>query len=101
MKATSAKTGFSLLPKDYARLCQILTPRPFHDHSEFENVTEITDLMAGHKLTPDQEDYFDLLCRLIEVYETTVNKAKNVKACAKKGKPVSTRWWKLRKKTEL
>jgi len=25
--------------------------------------------MAGHKLTPDQEDYFDLLCRLIEDYE--------------------------------
>lgn len=22
-----------------------------------------------HKLTPDQEDYFDLLCRLIENYE--------------------------------
>ncbi|MFM2294046.1 MAG: hypothetical protein RLZZ350_459 [Verrucomicrobiota bacterium] len=25
--------------------------------------------MAGHKLTADQEDYFDLLCRLIEDYE--------------------------------
>ena len=25
--------------------------------------------MAGHKLTLDQEDYFDLLCRLIEDYE--------------------------------
>jgi len=25
--------------------------------------------MAGHNLTPDQEDYFDLLCRLIEDYE--------------------------------
>ena len=69
MKTTYAKTGFGLLPKDYGRLCQILTPRPIHDHAEFENVTEITDLMAGHKLTPDQEDYFDLLCRLIEEYE--------------------------------
>jgi antitoxin component HigA of HigAB toxin-antitoxin module len=36
---------------------------------EFENVTEITDAMAGHELTPDQEDYFDLLCRLIEDYD--------------------------------
>jgi antitoxin component HigA of HigAB toxin-antitoxin module len=36
---------------------------------EFENVAEITGAMAGHKLTPDQEDYFDLLCRLIEDYE--------------------------------
>ena len=32
-------------------------------------MTEITDAMAGHKLTADQEDYFDLLCRLIEDYE--------------------------------
>jgi antitoxin component HigA of HigAB toxin-antitoxin module len=36
---------------------------------ELENVTEITDAMAGHKLTPDQDDYFDLLCHLIEDYE--------------------------------
>ena len=36
---------------------------------DFDNVTEITDAMAGHKLTPDQEDYFDLLCRLVEDYE--------------------------------
>jgi len=25
--------------------------------------------LAGHQFTPDQEDYFDLLCRLIEDYE--------------------------------
>jgi HTH-type transcriptional regulator / antitoxin HigA len=69
MKTTSAKVGFGRLPKDYAGLCQILTPRPIHDKVEFQNVTDITDAMAGHKLTPDQEDYFDLLCRLIEDYE--------------------------------
>jgi len=69
MKTTCAKTGFGRLPKDYARLCQVLTPRPIHDKVEFDNVTEVTDLLAGHKLTPDQEDYFDLLCRLIEDYE--------------------------------
>lgn len=57
------------MPKEYAALCQILTPRPIHDKVEFQNVTEITDAMAGHPLTPDQEDYFDLLCRLIEDYE--------------------------------
>jgi len=57
------------LPKDYAGLCRLLTPRPIHDKVDFENVTEITDAMAGHKLTADQEDYFDLLCRLIEDYE--------------------------------
>ena len=69
MKTTRAKIQFARLPKDYAGLCRTLTPRPLHDKVDFENVTEITDAMAGHKLTPDQEDYFDLLCRLIEDYE--------------------------------
>ena len=36
---------------------------------DFENVAEIAEAMAGHGLTLDQEDYFDLLCRLIEDYE--------------------------------
>ena len=69
MKTTPAKTEFDRLPKDYAGLCRLLAPRPLHDQVELENVTEITDAMAGHKLTPDQEDYFDLLCRLIEDYD--------------------------------
>jgi HTH-type transcriptional regulator / antitoxin HigA len=69
MKTTRSKVEFARLPKDYASLCRMLTPRPIHDKVDFENVTEITDAMAGHKLTPDQEDYFDLLCRLIEDYE--------------------------------
>jgi antitoxin component HigA of HigAB toxin-antitoxin module len=69
MKTTQTKIEFAGLPKDYAGLCRLLTPRPIHDKVDFENVTEITDAMAGHKLTADQEDYFDLLCRLIEDYE--------------------------------
>jgi len=69
MKTTREKIEFAGLPKDYAGLCRMLTPRPIHDKAEFENVVEITDAMAGHKLTPDQGDYFDLLCRLIEDYE--------------------------------
>ena len=47
-------------------------PRPIHDKVDFKNVVEITDAMAGHKLTPDQDDYFDLLCRLIEDYEKEI-----------------------------
>ena len=66
---TATQLRFEVMPKDYARLCQILTPRPIHDKVDYENVTEITDAMAGHKLTADQEDYFDLLCQLIESYE--------------------------------
>lgn len=69
MKATRTKIEFAKLPKDYPGLCRILTPRPIHDKVDFENVAEITDAIAGHKLTADQEDYFDLLCRLIEDYE--------------------------------
>jgi HTH-type transcriptional regulator/antitoxin HigA len=69
MKTSRGRIEFARLPKDYAGLCRILVPRPIHDRVEFQNVTEITDAMAGHKLTADQEDYFDLLCRLIEDYE--------------------------------
>jgi len=69
MRTTHKQVEFAQLPKDYASLCRVLTPRLIHDKAEFENVAEITDAMAGHKLTPDQEDYFDLLCRLIEDYE--------------------------------
>jgi HTH-type transcriptional regulator/antitoxin HigA len=69
MKTTRPQIEFARLPKDYSGLCRILTPRPIHDRVDFENVTELTDALAGHKLSPDQEDYFDLLCRLIEDYE--------------------------------
>lgn len=69
MKMTRAKIEFTRLPKDYAGLCRVHMPRPIRDKVEFENVTEITDAMAGHKLTPDQGDFFDLLSRLIEGYE--------------------------------
>jgi HTH-type transcriptional regulator/antitoxin HigA len=69
MKTTPPKIEFARLPKDYLGLCRIVMPRCIHDKMEFRNVTEMTGAMAGHKLTPDQEDYFDLLCRLIEDYE--------------------------------
>lgn len=69
MKTIQPKIEFARLPRNYAGLCRMLTPRPIHDRVEFENVSEITDAMAGHELTPDQEDYFDLLCRLIEDYD--------------------------------
>lgn len=69
MKTTCGPIEFSRLPKDYTGLCRLLIPRPIHDKVDYKNVTEISDTMAGHNLTPDQEDYFDLLCRLIEDYE--------------------------------
>ena len=69
MKTTQANVEFAQLPKDYFGLCRILLPRTIHDKVELQNVTEIAEAMAGHKFTADQEDYFDLLCHLIEDYE--------------------------------
>jgi HTH-type transcriptional regulator / antitoxin HigA len=69
MKTAHTPKAFADLPKDYAGLCRMYLPRPIRDNVDFENVTEITDAMAGHKLNKDQEDYFDLLSRLIEDFE--------------------------------
>ena len=68
MKKTQA-LRFTDLPTDYAGLCRRHLPRPIHDGVEYANTVEITDVLAGHDLTADQEDYFDLLCRLIEEYD--------------------------------
>ena len=54
MKTPQTKTELARLPKDYAGLCRMLMPRPIHDRVELHNVTEITDAMAGHELTPDK-----------------------------------------------
>ena len=40
-----------------------------HDGIEMEAATESIDLMAGHKLTKDQEDYLTTLADLVAVYE--------------------------------
>ena len=72
MKRTAKNTTpakFSDLPKTYATLCAILMPRTIHDEIELENVTEIIDLMAGHKLTKDQTDYVDTLATLAADFE--------------------------------
>jgi len=69
MKKTSRSLRFADVPPDYAGLCRLHLPRPIHDRVDYANTVEITDAMAGHALTPDQEDYFDLLCGLIEDYD--------------------------------
>lgn len=66
---TSVPTRFSEFPKSYAGLCAILIPRTIHDEIELDNVTEIMDRMAGHKLTKDQTDYLDTLATLAADYE--------------------------------
>jgi HTH-type transcriptional regulator / antitoxin HigA len=69
MKKVSRQLRFESLPNDYAGLCRAHLPRPIRDDVDYQNTTEITDAMAGHDLTPDQEDYFDLLCSLIEDFD--------------------------------
>ena len=49
------------LPLDYANLAAIFMPRPLHDEVDYHNALKILDSMAGFKLNPDQEDYFDAL----------------------------------------
>ena len=69
MKGTRKPIQFKRLPRDYAGLCRLLMPRPIRDKVDMNSVAEVADAMAGHALTADQSDYFDLLCRLIEGYE--------------------------------
>jgi HTH-type transcriptional regulator/antitoxin HigA len=73
---TKTKLRFQDLPKDYAGLCRVFLPRPIHDTVDYANVAEVGDAMAlwNEDFTRDQEDYFDLLCSLMEEYD-----AKNVK----------------------
>ena len=63
--------NFGLMPKDYAGLCRVFLPRPIHDKVGYENTVKIADVFAGFedRMTKDQNDYFDLLCDLIEKRE--------------------------------
>jgi HTH-type transcriptional regulator/antitoxin HigA len=68
---TKTKLNFPDMPRDYAGLVGILAPRPIRDKADYDNTVEVTDAMAVHAdhFTADQEDYFDVLCTLIEAYD--------------------------------
>jgi len=70
MKA-KAKLRFEDLPKDYAGLCRVFLPRPIRDAVDYANVAEVADALAlwQDDFAPDQRDYFDLLCSLMEDYD--------------------------------
>ena len=61
MKTSTGTIRFDDLPTSYEDLVRLHMPRPIHDEDELENATELIDLMAGHDLSADQEDYLDLL----------------------------------------
>jgi antitoxin component HigA of HigAB toxin-antitoxin module len=68
---TKSKPAFASMPGDYPALCQVFPPRPIRDDVGYRNTVEIADAFAGfeNRMTADQNDYFDLLCQLIEEYE--------------------------------
>ena len=61
------------LPTTYSELVAFHLPRPIHDKVSYQNMVEIIDALAGHKLTQDQEDYLELLSQLIESYEAATS----------------------------
>ena len=73
---TKTKLRFQDMPKDYPALCRVFLPRPLHDAVDYANIVEVADAMTlwHDDFTRDQADYFDLLCSLIEEYDS-----KNVK----------------------
>lgn len=62
------------LPTTFLDLMMLHAPRPIHDEVDYQNAVRIVDALAGAKLNRDQDDYLDVLSRLIEDYEE-----KNVK----------------------
>ena len=58
------------IPNTYMELLRLFMLRPIHDETELENATEVMDLLAGHRLNKDQEDYLDALSTLTEEYES-------------------------------
>jgi len=69
MKQTAEILTFSSIPKTYAGLVSLLVPRPIHDQAAYDNVVEVVHALAGFKLNRDQEDYLELMAKIIEDYE--------------------------------
>lgn len=69
---TAAKTAtpYARIPKTYAGLMEMHLLRPIHDQVDAENAAAMIDLLAGHKLNAEQDDYLDLLSDLHEKWES-------------------------------
>jgi HTH-type transcriptional regulator/antitoxin HigA len=68
-KTKNESMPFSRIPKRYAELVRFHPPRPLHDAIDYRNALAIVLALAGHELTPDQDDYLDLMSDLIEQYD--------------------------------
>jgi len=69
MKTTSHALKPSAMPKTYTGLVALHLPRPIHDNVSYDNAVEIVHALVGLKLNHDQEDYLELMGKLIEDYE--------------------------------
>ena len=69
MRKTAPKTVFADIPLRYAELVAMFPPRPIHDSVDYANTMEIVMAMAGHTLTPDQDDYLTILSEMILHYD--------------------------------
>ena len=67
----NATLRFEDLPRGYEGLCRVFLPRPIRDGVDYANVAEVADAMALWRdaFSSDQDDYFDLLCSLMEDYD--------------------------------
>lgn len=70
MKSTATHTKTKLdLPRTRAALWKLCALRPIRDKATLEDATRAVDLLAGHPLNEEQEDYLDVLSLLVEEYE--------------------------------
>ena len=77
--AFKTATPYAKIPKTYAGLMARHLLRPIHDQVDAENAAEMIDLLAGHKLNAEQDDYLDLLSDLYEKWENAqfpINRAR-------------------------
>jgi HTH-type transcriptional regulator/antitoxin HigA len=68
MNATKLK--FADMPTGYTALVAMHPPRPIHDDVDEQNTEEIVLELAGHDLSPDQDDYLELLSDLLLKYQS-------------------------------
>jgi HTH-type transcriptional regulator/antitoxin HigA len=64
------KLIFKAMPLNYQGLLSLHMLRPIHDKIDYGNALEVLDALAGHRLTRDQEDYFEALSLFVEAYES-------------------------------
>lgn len=70
MKTTAVMRRAAAIPKTYTELVTLHLPRPIHDQVSYDNAVEVVHGLVGFKLNRDQEDYLELMGKLIEDYET-------------------------------